>query len=182
MKEIWKDIKDYEGLYQVSNVGNIKSLNYNKTKQEKNLKFGIDTSGYKVVNLWKNGKGKMRTVHRLVAETFIPNPNNHPIINHKDENKQNNTISNLEWCTCEYNLNYSKNSYNKENLRKRMMNNRNANEKKVICITTGQIFRSMAEAGRKYGVDRSSISACCRGKQNHAGNLNGKKLAWIYLE
>ena len=105
MKEIWKDIPEYEGLYQVSNLGNVRSLNYNRTGEIKLLKQG-NVNGYKVVILYKDGKKKNYLVHRLVAIAFLPNPNNLPIINHKDENPSNNNVNNLEWCTQAYNTNY----------------------------------------------------------------------------
>ena len=93
MIEVWKDIKDYEGLYQISNLGRVKSLNridsLGRNVPEK-IKAIVDNgNGYKVVNLKRNGKQKLCTVHRLVAEAFIPNPDNLPCINHKDENKTN---------------------------------------------------------------------------------------------
>ena len=109
MKEIWKDIKGYEGLYQISNYGEVKSLEKKagfSTRKEKILKQHLDKDGYVKVYLCKNNKVKFLSVHRLIAEAFIPNPNNFPQINHKDENKQNNKIENLEWCTCKYNINY----------------------------------------------------------------------------
>lgn len=102
--EEWKDIEGYEGLYQVSE-GEVKSLNYNKTKKERVLKKSI-VGGYYTVNLHKDGVMKTYYVHKLVAEAFIPNPDNLPCINHKDENKLNNSVSNLEWCTVKYNTNY----------------------------------------------------------------------------
>ena len=86
MEEIWKDIEGYEGKYQVSNLGNIKSLNYRGHGGVKLLRQDIVYNGYKGVNLFKNGKRKHYRVHRLVAMTFIPNPKNLPMVNHKDEN------------------------------------------------------------------------------------------------
>lgn len=106
MEEIWRDIPGYEGKYQVSNTGEVKSLNYRGSGKTKLLKQHCDSKGYKHVSLYKNGKKKVYSVHRLVAMTFIPNPNNLPIINHKDENPSNNNVNNLEGCTYEYNLNY----------------------------------------------------------------------------
>ena len=106
MKEIWKDIKGYEGLYQISNTGKIKSLerykdNHSKKQlvKEKIRKQIISKTGYYTCMLTKNGNLKLFKVHRIVAEAFIPNPNNYPIINHIDGNKLNNNVSNLEWCT-----------------------------------------------------------------------------------
>ena len=103
MKEIWKDIKGYEGAYQVSNLGNVKSLKTNKnlyyTKSGRNRE-------YLKVSLVRNNKRKMVSIHRLVAEHFISNPNNYPCVNHKDECKNNNVWTNLEWCDEKYNANY----------------------------------------------------------------------------
>ena len=106
-REIWKDIRGYEGKYQVSNIGNVRSLNYRGVKGKvKRLKTECNNCGYILVFLYKECKPKGYSVHRLVAEAFIPNPNNLPQVNHKDENKANNCVWNLEWCTREYNRNY----------------------------------------------------------------------------
>lgn len=117
MKEIWKDIPDYEGLYQASNFGRVRSVdryikqyngyNYStRIYKGRILKCNIGNSGYLKVILQKKGKRRTYNVHRLVANTFILNPNNYPQINHKDENKLNNNINNLEWCTSTYNINF----------------------------------------------------------------------------
>ena len=103
--EVWKDIPDYEGLYQVSNLGRIKSLNFNKTGKEKIMKPRTGNRYY-MIALWKNGIRKDYLLHRIVAETFIPNPENKPFINHKDENCFNNSINNLMWCTHKENMNW----------------------------------------------------------------------------
>lgn len=105
-KQCWKEIPGYEGLYQVSNTGRVRSLNYNGTGKTKVLKQTTNKDRYKKVTLFKKGKCKTWRVHRLVALAFIPNPNNYPIINHKDENPSNNYYKNLEWCTYSYNTNY----------------------------------------------------------------------------
>ena len=104
--KIWKDIPDYEGLYQVSNFGEVKSLpkirnvfSSNYIAKERILKPALNDSGYKIVVLTKNKKSKSLRVHRLVALAFIPNLENKPQVNHKDGNKLNNHIDNLEWCT-----------------------------------------------------------------------------------
>lgn len=97
---IWKDIEGYEGLYQVSNEGEVKS------KRNKIVKIELTYHGYCRVHLWKNGIGKHHSLHRLVAQAFIPNPNNLPQVNHKDEDKTNNHAENLEWCNATYNSNY----------------------------------------------------------------------------
>lgn len=102
MREIWKDIKGYEGIYQVSNRGNVRSLHYNKLR----ILTPLSKQGYYSVALSVNSKCKHFPIHRLVAEAFIPNPSNLPEINHKDEDGTNNSVDNLEWCTREYNNNY----------------------------------------------------------------------------
>lgn len=110
MEEIWKDIKGYEGLYQVSNLGNIRSLKFKNNIIEKErirvLRQQL-RNGYLTINLTKNGKRKNYQIHRLVAQEFISNPNQYSIVNHKDYKKTNNRVDNLEWCTQKYNVNYS---------------------------------------------------------------------------
>ena len=119
--EIWKPIKGYEGKYEVSNLGRVKSLNYNRTKKEKILKPILSHNGYLLVKLSKNGKTKNFRINRLVIESFLPDKSTFKSmpdedrknidldelkVNHKDENIKNNNISNLEWCTHKYNMNY----------------------------------------------------------------------------
>lgn len=107
--EIWKDIKDYEGLYQISNLGRVRSLERTMHKRKcenKILTLTSDRNGYLRVGLCSNGKRINAYVHRLVAQAFIPNYDNLPMVNHKDENKQNNCVDNLEWITNLNNLNY----------------------------------------------------------------------------
>lgn len=100
MQELWKDVSGYEGLYQVSNLGRV------KRPCKRLLKGSICKNGYYRVTLWKDGKMSYKHIHRLVAMVFIPNPNNYPCINHKDEVKTNNNVDNLEWCSYYYNNNY----------------------------------------------------------------------------
>lgn len=104
--EIWKDIEGYEGLYQVSNKGNVRTLKWYGGTQIKPITPTDNGTGYKKVGLSKQGKQKQFLVHRLVAMAFIPNPNNYEFVNHKDENKTNNVVENLEWCTKSYNSIY----------------------------------------------------------------------------
>lgn len=101
MKKIWKDINEYEGLYQISNYGEVKSINKKIIKKPSKL-----PKGYLQICLSKNGKSKYVSIHRLVAQAFIPNPNNLPCVNHKDCNPQNNKVSNLEWISYKDNNNY----------------------------------------------------------------------------
>lgn len=109
-EEIWKDIEGYEGSYQVSNFGRVKSMMNSKRgrKLAKDCILSPTYTGimkYPAVLLYRNGRKRTSSVHRLVAQAFIPNPMHFPIVNHKDENPQNNHVDNLEWCTQEYNCN-----------------------------------------------------------------------------
>lgn len=143
--EIWKEIEGYEGLYEVSNYGSVKSLNYNKTRKEKILKPYLNTDGYLNIDINK----KQYKVHRLVAQAFIPNPQNLPQVNHKDEDKTNNHSTNLEWCTAEYNINYS-------------------HSKQIICIETGQTYSSIKDAALQLNLNSSYISNACKGRYKKA--------------
>ena len=157
MKEIWKDIIDYTGLYQVSNFGRIKSL-----KKEKIMKQRKDKDGYLLIDLHKNSKKKTFKVHRLVAQAFIPNPNNLLQINHIDEIKQNNSVNNLEWCSQKYNVNYG--SCIKKSSEKH-------NKKILKCDLNGnpiKQYNSITEASNENKCFISNISAVCRGKQKTA--------------
>lgn len=110
MNEIWKDIEGYEGLYQISSLGRVKSLGRRGkgcSLEDRILKLNINKDGYCLVNLKDtNHVAKWYSVHRIVAKHFIPNPDNLPVINHKDESKDNNCVENLEWCTIQYNNSY----------------------------------------------------------------------------
>lgn len=130
MIEIWRDIPGYEGKYQVSNTGEIRSLKFGKIKI---LKQYTDKCGYNFLILSENGKRKNYFVHRSVAMTFIPNPNNLPQVNHKDENKANNCVDNLEWCSRKYNMNYGTRN---ERASKRMCGENNPNYGKTFSEET----------------------------------------------
>lgn len=165
MTEIWKDIKNYEGLYQISNYGRVKSLERKiykghgeRTAKEHILKPSKVGNGYLHVNLWKNNKQTSYLVHRLVAEAFIPNPKGFSEINHKDETQTNNYVDNLEWCTREYNLNYG--THNQKVAK--------ANSKPVLCVETGKIYQSLNEIGRIFGYGVGNIWSCCKGKLKSA--------------
>ena len=163
MNEIWKDIKGYEGLYQISNLGQVKSLarpinNFNQCcTKDKLLKGGIKR-GYRQVILLKDNKRKYASVHRLVAEAFLPNPHNLPIINHKDENKLNNNVSNLEWCSTKYNVNYGNCITKRANSKKKPVQRIDKDGK----IYT---YLSATDAGKELGINPNFISRCCTGKR-----------------
>lgn len=158
MAEVWKDIKGYEGLYQVSNQGRIKSLRYRNSNKTAILKTQINSrNGYVQIVLSKNNIHKTKKVHRLVAEAFLINLNNYPCINHKDENRQNNNIKNLEWCTYSYN-----NVYNGRSKRVAKIQGK---EVKQLDKTGNviNVFESTRQAGRVTGYNQRHISECCRG-------------------
>lgn len=173
--EIWRDIKDFEGLYQVSNLGRVRSFNYRQTGQTKVLKLSKDKFGYLQVSLFKNGKLKTFRVHRLVAEAFIPNLLGEPQVNHIDEDKQNNHVSNLEWCDSKYNNNYGTHN---QRISEKTTNGKLS--KPVLQYTkTGELVKewpSIMEAGRN-GFNQGHVWSCCNVKRkSHKGYI------WKYKE
>ena len=164
MDEIWKPVKDYEGFYEVSNLGRVRSTErtvtvYRNGKtykwhfHQRILKQYADTSGYMTVDLHKQDGGCQPKVHRLVAEAFIPNPYKYPCINHKDEGRIDNRVENLEWCTYKYNNNYG--------TRPKRIGNKNTNNPlhcRVVILSnikTGEksIFNSVKDAAKFLGGD-----------------------------
>lgn len=160
--ENWKDIKGFEGLYQVSDLGRVKSLNYMRTGTERVLVGNKGKNGYLIVNLCKDGKQKSRLVHRLVATAFIPNSDGLPQVNHKDECKTSNAVTNLEWCDGKYNTNYG------TGIERRAK----AKSKAIYQYTLGgslvRSYPSLTEAGHRTGYGYGNISACCLGKLKQA--------------
>lgn len=169
-KEIWKDIENYEGLYQISSFGNVKSLNYRNTGKEHLLSFGLGKD-YLYVGLSKNGKVKIFKVHRLVATAFIDNPENLPCVNHIDEDKTNNRVDNLEWCSYEYNNNYG--TRISRSLKSLKLRNRKSAPKEVLQFTKEGKFvneyPSLHEAKRCTGINQGNICSCCLGRYNTIG-------------
>ena len=170
--EIWKtavyDGEIYEELYKVSNWGRIMSLNYNGTGKPRLLKPGKSKDGYLRVVLSKNKEKKTCKVHRLIAQTFIPNPENKSEVNHIDEDKTNNGVENLEWSTPKENSNHGTRN---ERMRKTLTNGKLS--KTVLQLSlSGDLIRewdSVAECGRN-GFNTSHICACCNGKRKtHKG-------------
>lgn len=227
----WRPIKGFEGLYEVSNIGNVRSLNYRRTGEIKILRLYKNNNGYLKAVLCKDGKQCTKKVHRLVANAFIPNLENKPQVNHIDGNKQNNAVSNLEWCTILENIQHSwktglrneetknkisealkgryegrglteetrkkisetkKGKHHTEETRKKLSEankgkyrrEKHPQAKKVLCITTGEIFNCIKDAEEKYHIAHQSISKCCRKQYKSAGKhpVTGEKLKWQFKE
>lgn len=169
--EIWKDIQGYEGFYQVSNLGRVRSMDKpyfvdkpHIIRKGKILRLRRQRNGYLKIGLLKGGIQKWYNVHRIVADAFIPNPDNLPYVNHKDENKANNIASNLEWCTPSYNIHFG------DAIKKlsKAKTNHPAMSKAVVQIDMyGDIvaeYLSANEAARMTGIKQGTISSCCIGK------------------
>lgn len=179
--EQWKPIVGYEGLYEISNLGRVKSLNYRHTGKERILKPANNGDGYLAVNIYRNGQRKMLKVHRLVAAAFIPNPEGFEQVNHINEDKTNNCVSNLEFCDAKYNANYGTRT-------ERMaasQRNHPAMSKPVEASrfpdfrTIELHFDSTREAGRK-GYHQGNVAACCRGCYSANRRNFYKNLYWRY--
>jgi hypothetical protein len=173
MEEIWKDIPGFENLYQVSSLGRVKSLPKHTNNQFSNKEIilkPVKSNNYLNVNL----KGKIIGIHRLVAITFIPNEENKPQINHKDGNKQNNIISNLEWCTASENILHAY----KTGLKVATSNHL---KKKILQYDKRGNFikewESTKEIERKLKIYHSAISNCCKNKK-HYNSAGG--FVWKY--
>lgn len=180
MKEIWKDIPEYEGLYQASNLGKIKSLerftNDGHHVMSKILKPSL-AKGYLKVNLCKDNVAKTIYVHKLVAKTFLDNKENFPCINHKNENKQDNRLDNLEWCTYFYNTHYGT-SINRN--RKTQLNCKKTSKQVIKLSENDEIicrYLSINEAMRLTNVNAINICQCCKGKRKTAGGY-----IWRYAD
>ena len=170
--EVWRDIQGYKGLYQVSNYGNVRSLYFSKIKLLKpfNIKSYLCVYLYDKTN--KTEKRKKWYIHRLVATTFLQNPNNLPEVNHIDENKNNNCVNNLEWCDKKYNNNYgNRNHYISLN---------NANKTKVNQYSLNgeyiKTYNSIREACKELGIRSSGISNCCANRISKSGGY-----IWKYV-
>lgn len=178
MKEVWKDVQGYEGLYQVSNQGRVKSLDrMEKWKGSVRRRKGRlmatreDKDGYFVVGL-RNGMGQItKRVHRLVAEAFLPNPNSLPEVNHKDENKGNNHVDNLEWCNNKYNIHYGTGIERRSKQKRKKVIQYDLDNKKI------NEFDSITEAANTIDKGTSRISACCKGIRKTAYGY-----IWRYAE
>lgn len=167
--EIWKDIAGYEGLYQVSNYGNVRSLSWSRRGIVRNLYLKKQNRGYCHVELAKDGIRKAFTVHRLVAEAFIPNPNNYPTVNHKDEDKTNNAVTNLEWCTHSQNMGHTIALHpEKYHVKGRPY----SRTKSVVQLSKdGKVLRvwdNLISIKHENGFNEGHIGECCLGKRKSA--------------
>lgn len=173
--EIWKDIPGYEKLYKISSSGIVRSYdkivrngkyNQNRVILGRNLKYTLARGGYYTVGLTKDRKQKVYFVHRLVAITFIDNPNSYPIINHKNAVRTDNRVSNLEWCTYSYNTLYSFREMGRRPVNKGERGAKKSHLSKEICqidIQTGNVV--------KTNICRSDIIRCANGKAKSAGGF-----------
>lgn len=162
--EEWKTVVGHE-TYEVSNKGRVRSKKTNKIKAIRQTK-----TGYCITDLKENGVQQTSYIHRMVAQAFIPNDEELPYINHKDENKSNNCVDNLEWCSASYNNTYNDRAKKVGEYHK----THHPNCKKVMCVETGETFHSVRMAGRITGICSMSISYCLNGKQKTAGGYTWK--------
>lgn len=173
MRKIWKEIPGFNGKNYASNTGEIVSVNVIRDRKGKIERVeSLELSQYKKENGYRTVKieGKNYYVHRLVASTFIENPNNYPQVNHKDENKENNSARNLEWCTSKYNVNYGTGI-------KRSKKSRLKDKYKVMNLDTGEVYDTPMDASIKTGIHNDSISKACKGVHKTAGGYR-----WRYLK
>ena len=175
INEQWRPVVGFEGLYEISNLGRVKSLNYKRTGKEKILKPNKHRKGYLRVELCRDGKVKHFLIHRLVAIAFLPNPMGFTEINHKDENKSNNAISNIEWCSAKYNTNYGN-----RNKKIAAALSKPVEASKYEDFRTIELrFISTMEADRN-GYSQSAVAYCCRGCFHREGNNKYKNLYWRF--
>ena len=173
MQEIWKPVKGYKGIYEVSNTGIVRSLDRTvkvsgkRTQRRKGIIISshINHKGYLTVSLSKNGKNKRTSIHRLVATAFIPNILNLSQVNHKDENKLNNCVENLEWCTNEYNSRYGTKG---KRTGEKNRNNKSTSKPIYQYNFNGELIKMWPSAGEceRKGINHTGISQCCNGKIN----------------
>lgn len=191
MEEIWKDIPDYEGFYEASSLGHIRSKDRklgNRTYLGKIIKPQDNGHGYYHITLAVHKKHTQFYVHRLIAMTFLPNPNKLPEVNHKDENPANNCVDNLEWCTSKYNSNYGNHGKHVSEGSKK------SNRKHLACIKNGmrtakpvaqmtldgtviKVWPSMGQAAKQGIFNRCNIRECCIGN-----NYQHKGFRWKFIK
>lgn len=187
----WKDVVGYEGLYEVSNIGEVRSVSRlvifkdgrrpvmkkSKVKSKKTIR------GYYAVDLYKKDIREGKLVHRLVAEAFLLNPEYKPTVNHKNAVKKDNRVENLEWATMKEQSDHVRSNglIKKENMQRSIDGMRKANSVKVVCLNTGEVFDSVTKAAIAKNTHHASISRNCQGKVKSSGkDNNGCPLKWSY--
>jgi len=170
MNEVWKDVVGYEGLYEVSNSGKVRMLRNGNSHYMAEKRCQKNNKGYLTTMLSNKDRSRKRwLVHRLVAIAFLPNPNNYPYINHKDENKENNSVDNLEWCDNRYNVLYSLERHERATPNTR--NGKRKHMRVIQCTMDGEVIReweNAREVFRETGMSDCSVTSCCLGKRNMA--------------
>ena len=157
------------GKYEVSSGGKVRN-----SKTGRILKARKNTCGYFQVALSKHNKKQMFSVHRLAANAFIPNPNNYTDVNHKNENKHDNRVENLEWCTREANINHGT---CRQRMSEAKRGAKHPQAKKVRCVETGQVFDTVTEAATEFGISTGNICKCCKGVYKQTGGFH-----WEYVK
>lgn len=188
MREIWKSIEGYEGKYEISTFGRVKSLSdKNGKKRELILKPRIGKQGYLYLNLWENSKGRAKKIHRLVAETFLEKPENAQCVNHKNCVKTDNRVENLEWCSFSYNAKHAsqngrlRNQCGKDNAMFGKHGKNNPCSKALLQKTLDgedvAVWENSVIAAETLGFCRHSLTRCARGERKTA-----YKYIWEYVE
>lgn len=161
---IWKDVVGYEGIYKVSNKGELYSI-----KRKRKLNPSISKNGYRQAKLYKNGKYKTRSVHRIVATAFLENPENYPVVNHVDEDKLKNNVENLQWCTQKHNVNHGTGQQRRIEAVKMPVKQYTLDGQYLAT------YKSAVDLQELYGFHQSAISRVCRGERKTA-----YKYIWKY--
>ena len=170
MTEIWRPIKDYENIYEVSNLGRVRSLERTVIRKngvtlkvpEKILKPKARRDGYLTVNIYKNAVCKNYYIHRVVSTAFLPNPDNKPQVNHLSEEKTDNSVENLEWCTAKENVNYGTG----------IQRGHEKLGKPILCIELNQIFPSVTDAARQLSLSKGNLGSVLAGRRKSAGGYH----------
>lgn len=157
MAEQWRDVPGYEGLYQVSDMGRVRNR-----KRRRHLRPSVKKSGYAQVTLSKDGVSAYYSIHRVVASAFLPNPGELPQVNHKNGDKLDNRLANLEWCSASENQQH----------RHKVLGQPGGHPKAVVCIETGQSWEAVHLAAQELNIHRTSISMACHGRRKTAGGLH----------